>query len=114
MTPAEVLRHLQRIRYSPRAGRPVSISWLARQSGYTHVGLFRAIRLGSITPDMARRLSPVLARVQLGVVNKTQGDIAPTLGQLGAGTGRLPVGRALPRALARPGAPSRKAESGNS
>jgi hypothetical protein len=111
MSPAEVLKHLQRIRFSPRAGRPVAISWIARQGGYTHVGLFRAIRLGSITPAMARRLSPILARVQLSVVNKSQGDIAPTLGPLAGGTVRLGRGsrrRPEPETPARPGAPSRQ------
>ena len=35
MSPDEVLRHLRRIRFCPRAGRPVSLSWIARQAGTT-------------------------------------------------------------------------------
>jgi hypothetical protein len=105
MTPAECLRCLQTIRYSPRAGRPVGISWIARQAGVHKVSLFRAIFRAHITPDMAKRLSPILARVF--PATQERGNIAPTLGQLGAGLaghGRLP-----PRVRA-PAAPSRKAK----
>lgn len=81
MTPTEVLRHLQRIRYSPRAGRPVSLAWIGRQAGYSkRTVLHQALERGSLTPDMARRLSPILARLMLA----EQGHNANTLGRWGA------------------------------
>lgn len=63
MSPEEVLKLLKRIRFSPRAGRPVSLVFLSRQAGYSDRALFRVIRAGSITPAMARRLSQPLARL---------------------------------------------------
>jgi hypothetical protein len=104
MTRDQVLKTLLAIRYSPRAGRPVGISWIARQAGYTHVAIFHAISLGRISPAMATRLAPILVKVQ-------QGNIAPTLGRLGGGSAG--GGPARPRApLARPNRPGGKAESG--
>jgi hypothetical protein len=109
MTPHDVLRHLQRLRYSPRSGRPISLAWIARQAGYRsrHV-LHDVLARGSISADMARRLAPVLARLYLA----EQGDNSPTLGRLGAddAAGRGHRRRPGREAPAPPGAPPRKAK----
>lgn len=109
MTPDEVLRHLKRIRFSPRANRPVSLAWIGRQAGYaSRHALQHVLRRGTVTPDMARRLSPVLARL---VLNE-QGHNSPTLGRYGAddAAGRGHRRRPEPEAPAPPGAPHRKAK----
>ena len=46
MTPNDVLRELRKIRFSPWAGRPITIRWLARQSGFHYASLYRAIIRG--------------------------------------------------------------------
>ena len=74
MTPNDVLRELRRIRFSPWAGRPITIRWLARQSGYSWHSLYRAIRRGWVSPQMAERLSVTLS-----------GHHNAFLGRLGAG-----------------------------
>ena len=91
MSPDEVLRHLRRIRFSPKAGRPVSLSWIARQANYQPRSLMHAVADGRITRLMAQRLTPVIARLVL----EQGGDIAATLGPLGGGSAGL--GRPGPR-----------------
>lgn len=106
MSPDEVLRILRRIRYSPRAGRPVAVGWIARQAGYTPHGIAHAVTRGRLTNDMARRLTPVLARILLA----EQGHNATTLGRYGAddAVGRGHRRRAADQAPAPAGAPPRK------
>jgi hypothetical protein len=92
MSPDEVLRHLRRIRFSPRAGRPVSLAWLGRQAGYSsRHALHSAIARGHLSADMTRRLAPILAKLFLN----EGGHSAPTLGPLGGGSSVL--GRPRPR-----------------
>ena len=64
-TPQDVLRELRRIRFSPRKGRRLGLSWVARQAGYQRESLYRAIRRGWMTRAMAQHLELVLRNVTL-------------------------------------------------
>jgi hypothetical protein len=81
MTPEDMIRELRRLRFSPKAGRPFTFAWLARQAGYTRTAIHQAIVRGSMSPLMAKRLGPSLESA-----NVFRADIAPTLGRPGGGT----------------------------
>ena len=60
MSPQDVLRELTRVRYSPRKGRRLGLTWIACLTGYRRESLYRAIRRGWVSPPMANRLGVVL------------------------------------------------------
>jgi hypothetical protein len=91
MTPEEALRLLRLIRYAPR---PPTMTWLARQTGYTSAWLAAVERSGTMTQHMADRLQPTFDRLDFN-----GGQIAHRwpLGPLGAGPDAGPRGGARPR-----------------
>ena len=77
MTPEDVLRELRTNRFAPKAGRPWTFAWLARQSGYDQVSLYRAIKRGYVAIPMANALRQSLTLLR--------SDNALSLGRHGAG-----------------------------
>jgi hypothetical protein len=56
MTPQDILRELRRVRYSPRKGRRLGLTWIACLAGYRRESLYRAIMRGWVSRPMAKRL----------------------------------------------------------
>jgi hypothetical protein len=56
MTRDEVVRALRTIRYSPRRGRRVGLTFVARQADYAPETLFRVALRGWCSTQMAQRL----------------------------------------------------------
>ena len=56
MSSQDVLRELSRVRYSPRKGRRLGLTWIACQSGYRRASFYRAIMRGWVSRPMAKRL----------------------------------------------------------
>jgi hypothetical protein len=65
MTQDEVLRALRTVRYSPKRGRRVGLTFIGRQSGYSPKALYRAVVRGWVSERMAEHLSAVLQNVTL-------------------------------------------------
>jgi hypothetical protein len=80
MSPQDVLRELRRIRFSPRKGRRLGLSWIARQAGYQRESLYRAIRRGWVSNLMVIRLAVVLQNVSY-----SRSHITLSLGEYGDG-----------------------------
>jgi hypothetical protein len=78
--PDDVLRELRRIRYSSRRGRRLSLTWLAKQSGYRPESVYRALRRGRISNLMVVRLAAVLQNVSYSRSHTTL-----SLGEYGGG-----------------------------
>jgi hypothetical protein len=94
MSPQDVLRELRRIRFSPRKGRRLGLSWVARQAGYQRESLYRAIRRGWMTRAMAQHLERVLRNVTLsGGHNAFSSTLGPLDGGLDARGGPRPARR---------------------
>jgi hypothetical protein len=62
MSSQDVVRELRRIRYSPRKGRRLGLTWVAFQTGYARHSLYRAIIRGWVSRPMAERLANVFIK----------------------------------------------------
>jgi hypothetical protein len=83
MTQDEVLRALRTIRYSPKRGRRVGLTFIARQAGYAPETLFRVALRGWCSRQMAERLSAALQNM---IFSAGHTALANTLGPLDGGT----------------------------
>jgi hypothetical protein len=59
ISPQDVLRELRRIRFSPRRGRRLGLTFVASMAGYAPRSLYRVILRGWVSRPMADRLSAV-------------------------------------------------------
>ena len=78
MSPDDVLRELRKIRFSPKAGRPLTFAWLARQTGYNQASIYRAIARSCLATPMAHSIANTLSLLR-------EENAQPNLGRLGAG-----------------------------
>jgi hypothetical protein len=87
MTQDEVLRALRTIRYSPKRGRRVGLTFIARQAGYAPETLFRVALRGWCSRQMAERLSAILQNMTLfgGHTACSSSPILSSLGPYGGG-----------------------------
>jgi hypothetical protein len=89
MTQDEVLRALRIIRYSPKRGRRVGLTFIARQAGYAPETLFRVALRGWCSRQMAERLSAVLQNMTLfgghSACSSSPTALSSSLGPYGGG-----------------------------
>ena len=81
MSSQDVLRELKRVRFSPRKGRRLGLSWIAGQAGYRRESLYRVMNRGWIGTLMAAHIGRVLQNV-----TDCRNQVAPTLGPYGGGS----------------------------
>ena len=81
MSSQDVLRELRRVRFSPRKGRRLGLTWIASQAGYRRESLYRAMNRGWIGTLMAAHIGHVL----LQSVADYRSQIALRLGSYGGG-----------------------------